>query len=608
MATVCRPIVLIQMLVVLAVAGATLAWAQGQASPVRSNPLVVSEPDAGSILVDDVPDRQRPIVSPPAARSEPTVTPQRLPPVNDLQTPHAVVPHRLEGEYSIRKQSGADSGINQKPIPAIERTDAQETLPPPPAVEVPAIPSRRNRFAEDVLPPSRQIETPQPQIDEPVEPRQPDPTWDKPRVYSDMLPQVLRSGESNDALSNSAESNAPPMRADPIGKATLTPSSQFGDSSVPLPAKERVIQEPVGDFPLASPVGASLPWSPWWQTQVQTGCHLDDPQKVAVDLDQLITIAMQHSPLLEILRLDGTVPQHGGSDLSCLTLRYSRPSPPGCDPTLNSELVFVARHRTAAFRGDTCAKTADMLLQIADAYWNVYRLRGLVAIGQRHHDAALALYEQSSRQFASEHDRQRFVMVEATIRQRRADVNSKRIALKQAQNELAFLVSVPGWQNEIELMPQDVPCECDLQRNETQELERALVQRAEVRAAIARLESYGPAAQHQLVNSRIPTLPTAGAQASQELEAVMDLVRLDVKDAMLKLRGNFAQMRLEAETAEKVAEELAVIGDGDVAAKLEAQDRLQTAESNYITALTRYNVAILQLRRANGLLFVETPL
>lgn len=92
----------------------------------------------------------------------------------------------------------------------------------------------------------------------------------------------------------------------------------------------------------------------------------------------------------------------------------------------------------------------------------------------------------------------------------------------------------------------------------------------------------------------------------------MDLVRLDVKDAMLKLRGNFAQMRLESETADKIAEELAVLNSQveglQVQQLLEAQERLQIAESNFLNSLARYNVAILQLRRANGTLFVETPL
>ncbi|QDS86504.1 hypothetical protein EC9_06680 [Rosistilla ulvae] len=628
MATLRHSILLIPTATILVIAGATLAWTQDKSGPQRINPLVVSEPRAGSILVEEVPDRQRPAIPPPVSRPQP----KRLPPVNDLATPHVVVPHRLEGEYSIRKESAAANQTNQKPVPAIEQADEAVLPVPQPAVEnrplqIPGRGGNALQEPADAAPQSRElpraaaeeppatggIEPPQPQIESDSLGRSPSPSQPKSRVLSELLPQTLRSdGPAETVESETIQREmlpSEPLQAEPIDLG-VRQTEPRGGSAVESPgAKGHVIQEPIGGQAAPAPGAVWARWSPWWQDQVQTGCHLDDPQKVAVDLDQLITIALQHSPLLEIVRLDGMLPQTGGYGMSRLTLRYGRPQTPGCDPTLMSEQIFIARHRTAASRSDTCAKTADMLLQIADAYWNVYRLRGLVAIGQRHHDAALALYEQSSGQYASERDRQRFVKVEATIRQRRADVNSTRISLKQAQNELAFLVSVPGWQKDIELMPQDVPCECDLQRSESTELELAMSQRAEVQAVLQHLQSLGPQSQHQLASSRFPQPSVAELRASQELEVVMDLVRLDVKDAMLKLRGNFAQMRLEAETAEKVVEELAVLGgNSSIEAILEAQDRLRTAESNYLNSLARYNVAILQLRRASGLLFVETPL
>ncbi|WP_417746433.1 TolC family protein [Rosistilla oblonga] len=602
MAIVRPTILLIPTATVLVIAGATLAWTQDESAPPRSNPLVVSEPGTGSILVEEVPDRKRPVVPPPVSPPQGSSVPRRLPPVNDLATPHVVVPHRLEGEYSRRKEAAGASDIDSKPVPAIELPDPAVAPANPPAnVETRPLPAAADQVRDKSV-------TPQMSPNQEVQP-QSAPLPRKPRVFSEILPKALREGEPTESETYRPMSPAPtanPLATEPRGAEPIQPGMPLVEplpaSPVsPQPARGCVIQEPIGGQPMASPAVSTTQWTPWWQADVQTGCHLDDPQKVAVDLDQLITIALQHSPLLEVVRLDEVLPRHGGYPVSQLTLRYSRPRLPGCDPTLSSELVFVARHRTSASPSDTCAETADFLLQIADAYWNVYRLRALVAIAQRHHDAALALYEQSTRQYASESDRQRFVTVEATIRQRRADANAMRIELKQAQNELAFLVSVPGWQKDIELMPQDVPCQCELSRSEATELELALAERAEVKAAIARLGSVG----RQSI--------AVDARASQELEVVMDLVRLDVKDAMLKLRGNFAQMRLEAETAEKVMEELAVLrANGaethNIAAMLEAQERLRTAESNYVTALARYNVAILQLRRADGQLFVETPL
>lgn len=685
MATVRHNLLLFPTLAILGIASAAFAWAQDKsAPPIPDRSRVVAEPGSDSILVDQVPDRQRPPKPQDSVPSKPANPPKRLPPVNDLATPHAVVPHRLEGEYSQRKQSAATKPLDPSPQPVIDDENVLLPMserglgglldPVTPAITGPAVESSAGAISEPeprgvTVVPQPQIEmsneqvatpptpapvpqlpaealpseigepesrgvvvVPQPQIEMPNEevaaPRSTPAPQFKPRVYSDILPQALRGNEasesgdvveSGDKISAEAIAVEPvpqtPLAAEPIVAEPIAPGAP---SRVPAPAGslpviDRVIQEPSMATPLpALPHVVQGSWSPWWQSQVQTGCHLDDPEKVAVDLNQLITIALHHSPLLEIIRHDAQSLQSGGYPLSRLTLRYGRPRPAGCDPSLVPEQIFLARHRTSAQSGDTCSQTADHLLQIADAYWNVYRLRGLVAIGQRHHDAALALYEQAAVQHGTASDRQRFVMVEATIRQRRANLNSLRIALKQAQNELAYLVSVPGWQNDIELMPQDVPCQCDLQRNETQELELALTQRAEVQAAIGRLGPAGMHAEHQFASSRNRPSMQGDLRASQELEVVMDLVRLDVKDAMLKLRGNFAQMRLESETADKIAEELAVLNSQveglQVQQLLEAQERLQIAESNFLNSLARYNVAILQLRRANGTLFVETPL
>ena len=636
-------------LILITIVGVAVAWAQekdGDSQTERSVPQrlpappVVPAPNTDSILVDEVPDRERtkkqavppkrnsvpektPAAGKPSSGSPPAL-PQRLPAINDLQTPYESVPHILKGEYSTRKPDPSSSN-DRRPVPPIEVDNENSVLPiPQPALRdrvlrepphsTPDEPSGDDQGA--VAEPDGGAKSPAPEIDIEHDGKSPAaPT--KPRSMSKLLPQALRTPDNPEHSDGQVEEIVTPES----GEIELLPSKDANKEKniANTEPPGRVIEEPSNPDDLHTPaMSHERPteswtivedesrwedWQPWWQEDVRSACHLEDPEKVAVTLHQLMSIALHHSPILELIRLDQIPLGSPSPGVSQFTLCYTGSICASDGLPSEAPLVFYARARTTN-SGDASVQTSDTLLRIAQAYWNLHRLRGHVSVLQRSLDRALELQQMAIERGIDIRIDPHAAVLATTIRQRRASVNAKRIDLKKIQNKLAFLVSVPGWQNEIELMPQDVPCQGLPKVDETHQTDLALLHRHEVQAALAHLNS-----------NAVRRSTMLNAVATQDLELTTDRVRLDVKDAILTLRGNFAQMRLQQEAAIKATRESEALKSLaastsviEFAAILHAQETRVLAEQRYIDAEVGMTFAALQLRRATGTLLAQSKI
>ncbi|MEZ6086726.1 MAG: hypothetical protein R3C05_01575 [Pirellulaceae bacterium] len=551
-------------------------------------------------------------------------------------------------EYIPGKDASSEAIVDDKPVPAIEQAGDDPRLPnPQPEIEGRVLrePSGaqapENDASEPRTPPStdtvpdldspRDLQnTPQPPIEneeaageaslpQPLSTSEPEESpADLPapstRIPSQMLPKALR-----DRMSASAESAQPqretlqPTKPDNGEASPLevieTPSRSTEDAAIsPLPPRDqaahRVIQEPVPLDHSPAPQSAfmtSPAWQPWWHPQVASSVLLTDPETATISLRQLMTLALRHSPLLEMIRLDELMHADESAGIAKWNLRCGCQNNSTCLSCGGDVHTFFVRCRSAGTE-IAAAQTADALLKIATSYWQVYRLRGRVCIAERSLHRAIELQAACRRVDARSTTTLEVAAPTWAIQQRQAEVNAARHYLMKAQNELAFLVSVPAWHNNIELLPSDLPFNQLPSLDESHQMEHAISHRHEIQAALSNLHSQS-VQQSELLNAR----------ATQDWELITDRVRLEVKNAIVKLHGGFTQMQLQRDAADKATQELNLLaaersshGADGTALLLQTQEKLQRAEERYLDAQVDLHVATFELRHATGTLLSAT--
>ena len=328
-----------------------------------------------------------------------------------------------------------------------------------------------------------------------------------------------------------------------------------------------------------------IPWSSWWRSSVGHTSLLNTPT-TPVSLQQLMNLSVRNSPVVELAQLGGVA--------DCSAAR---------------------------------SKVDEMLLGVAQHYWQTYQWRVIVMVRQRlYHDAEEV--RDQVKNLIGGLDSQLMVRVESEARQRWASLGDAQLALRKAQNRLVGAVSLPRWEQELELLPQDGPFRGPCRLNEAAELRNAFARRPELQGAMRRIQAASyqhPVARNRVVPALRPafrnpigvcsdTTPIPAQYfMSPEIESICDRIKLDVKNAIIRLTGSYEAMRRYAEAAHPAAREVATLRSrwGDLSGSdrdlpgyfrdlLEAQARLADIEQHFITAQTSYSTAILELRRANG--------
>ncbi len=383
---------------------------------------------------------------------------------------------------------------------------------------------------------------------------------------------------------------APPAFMPPNGEMSTTkPVDEF------LPLRYHPPMDPrLGTIPRAYVPPSQgehdvvVQWFPWWQKPLGSVSLLNSPT-MPVHLQELMNLSLCNSPVVEAAR-------------------------------------------TACDCGAAKSRVDSMLYQVAQGYWETYRLRGVVIVRERLYHDALEVRAQLKRLVG--HQGKLTIVATAAARERLAHLAEAHAALCKAQNGLASVVSIPNWENEHELLPQDVPFTRPYRIDEAAELRNALSRRPEVQCAMRRVEAAsfvmrgGPDMRanqaHALrrVHSTACVAPIhVHSFASPEIEEITDAVKLEVKNAIVRVASSYELMRRFSNAAQSSAKEVATLqsrcdaqtgSDVDMPlffrSLLDAQSRLADAEQRYLTSEANYSAAILELRRANGTIIDHSTL
>lgn len=374
----------------------------------------------------------------------------------------------------------------------------------------------------------------------------------------------------------------------PTAKSTVPsePLSEFLPPTYHPPGHTVTGSVPRAYIPPQVSQTAKVVWAPWWDRFVGQACLLDAPT-VPVNLQQLMNLSLRHSPTIELARID---------------------------------VMFDC--------GTSKSKVDERLLQVAESYWQTYRCRGDVIVQERLYHDALEVHQQL-RKLVGDGDQDLMILAESTARRRLAKLATAHAALRDAQNLLTQFVSIPGWEQERELLPQDKPFCRPYQVNEAVEIRNALGRRPEIRGATRRIRSAS--IHHGVIHQRVApqwmplhcampqtTIPVSyespiGAGGSTEIEVIADQVKLDVKNAIVRIASTYELMHRYSNSAQAAAQEVVMLqskceeltgSDKKIALffrdLLDAQEQLAKTEHDFLAAHTNYSAAILELRRANG--------
>ena len=297
---------------------------------------------------------------------------------------------------------------------------------------------------------------------------------------------------------------------------------------------------------------------------------------------------------------------------SRFTFRYDQPLLRDGGQIVNMGRVYIAQFNAEATAQDAQSQIAELLLAVAREYWDVYQARSKLAIRDKNYREAVKVVEKVTEQAAIDAGPQLIAFAAARAAQRRGEVIDARTELQRQQNQLNAVVSVNNWEQPAELMPQDIPFNDHLPVDETAELQLALTSRAEVAAAMDRIQAATVAKQittRQLLprlamfmeltasgidgnfdvadawtdqfDTGAPTYrlglnferPVGNNTAmardrraslelqrfTQDLERVTDLIKLEVKNAVTELKGSQSQLELYGNAATRAANEIQLI-------------------------------------------------
>ncbi len=192
---------------------------------------------------------------------------------------------------------------------------------------------------------------------------------------------------------------------------------------------------------------------------------------------------------------------------SRLTLSFTQPLLRGAGRMVNTSLIAVAELDAGVARQQLLGALQDHLLQVTEAYWNLYRERG--AYLQRlalYHRAAEILQELERRQDLDTLANQ-IVRARAAVAARKSELARREAEIKNAEGVLRVLTNDPalGAVGDFELLPLDAPTFHEQPLDMLASIEIGLRHRPEMSEAMGRIKA-GAVRQQVASNELLPAL------------------------------------------------------------------------------------------------------
>lgn len=174
-----------------------------------------------------------------------------------------------------------------------------------------------------------------------------------------------------------------------------------------------------------------------------------------------------------------------------LTLSYNQPLLNGAGEAYNQSLIVLAQLDTRIEADRTATELQDHLLQVTEAYWELYLQRVLFWQKQRHLESAVEILVRLENRRGVDSLESQISRARAAVATRRAQMSRANAEIQNAEARLRALVKAPHMvsDRQAELLPMQKPLTMPVQVNIQESMTTALANRPEIDAASKEIEA-----------------------------------------------------------------------------------------------------------------------
>ncbi len=183
----------------------------------------------------------------------------------------------------------------------------------------------------------------------------------------------------------------------------------------------------------------------------------------------------------------------GDQGTARMTLGYTQPLLRGAGRVYNTSLTILAQIDSALAQDEVSRQLQSHLVDVARAYWDLYRERAVLLQKQKLYDRAAEILQELQRREQIDAVQSQLVRARAAVESRRADIVRAEMAVENVESRLRALVndSALGTSTTTELIPLDPPSQQELPVDINNSVELAMQHRPEIAQAIKQIQSAG---------------------------------------------------------------------------------------------------------------------
>lgn len=187
-----------------------------------------------------------------------------------------------------------------------------------------------------------------------------------------------------------------------------------------------------------------------------------------------------------------------------LTMSYTHPLLRGRGAAYNNAIVFLAQIDSDVAKDEFLATIQDELLEITRAYWNLHLERATLAHQLRLYLRTKEIHRTLAARRVVDAQGTQLVLAASALENRRADLIRAQTAVTNSETRLRGMINAQelGNSDQVELIPVEPLPEFQFQTNLQNEIQVALQNRPEVRAAVQQVKAGSVrlgVAQHELL-------------------------------------------------------------------------------------------------------------
>jgi outer membrane protein TolC len=176
---------------------------------------------------------------------------------------------------------------------------------------------------------------------------------------------------------------------------------------------------------------------------------------------------------------------------SRLTLSYTQPLLRGAGRVYNTSLIMVAQIETGIAYDAFSRQLQEQLLEVANAYWNLYLHRGSLLQKHRSYQRAATILSDLEHRRMIDAVTSQVVRAESETAARRSDLVRAQTMVKNSESRLRMLINDPalGTVDQFELAPLDVPTTDYIPVDMQGSLTTAIQNRPEIAVSMKRIRA-----------------------------------------------------------------------------------------------------------------------